>query len=193
MFSKRNRELERETSSSYSNDLRSLIRSCLEVSAEKRPTVEHVFRMQQVESRASTNFEEFYRRQVTPRLTMTSSKNSILLCNSATLEGDYKPVAMRSLKFNQNLIVVLAVKAASTKYTSNFVFSPFASALPVINDAASVSANSFSGVATPNASISPHELDSSEPDGEFVLLIYDECANLVKEFNSYLVHYRTYH
>ena len=106
------------------------------MSPGKRPNIKQVMQMPQVDSRLRTDFEEYYRKQVTPSLTM-SSKKDMLSCKSATLETDYKPRAMKSLKFNQNLIVILAVRTGSDQTSDDesklFIYNEFGELLRHFN------------------------------------------------------------
>ena len=119
--------------------------------------------MQAVETRLKQDFEDYYKRQVTPSLTISSKKN-VLLYKSAQLESGYRPIAMKSLKFNQNLIVILAVKQGGMK-PSNF--------------------NIITSLATFGAD---HDaLESGGADEESKIFVYNEFGQLVHEFNSYLM------
>lgn len=175
---------------SYSTDLRSLIKSCLEVNPAERPNIKQVMRMPQVESRLKLDLEEYYKKQVTPGLTINSKRN-VLLCKSANLEGTYKPIAMKSLKFNQNLIIILAVKqplgsASRNQMNFNIIssFVPYAS--NETSSASSFSCNTNSLNNNPSLS-QPIDLDDYVADDESKLFVFNEFGQLLKEFSSYLV------
>ena len=135
------------SSAFYSDDLRRLIRLCLTESASDRPNVNQLFATSVVRSRLPYDtWAPFYKRQVVPALAI-NSKQQALACIKLKLDAQYKPIAMKSLRFNSNLIVVLANKhvshrrystkttaAASSNFkllasTLNTLSSPFVSAV----------------------------------------------------------------
>lgn len=158
-------KIEIDTEESYSDELRAVIKACLEMNPAERPNVRQVMRMHAVESRLGQSFEDSYKRQVTPALTISTKKN-VLLYQSATLPAGYKPIAMKSLKFNHNLIVILAVKqGGSSSKTSNF------------NIISSLAAYPFSA-----------DYDSSiDVDEESRIFVYNEFGKLLHDFSSYLM------
>lgn len=174
--------IEIDIDDSYSTDLRELIKACLQVNPAERPNVRQLMRMPQVDERLKLDLEEYYKKQVTPSLAINSKKN-VLLCKSATLEASYRPIAMKSLKFNQNLIVILAVKQGH-KYTNknfNFISNTLAvfgsdGSDPLIVEGSS-SLSSASSVSNDIA---------ADLNGEPKLFVFNEYGQLVNELSSYL-------
>ena len=98
-----------ETNVIYSNELKSLIKCCLTKNPQERPCVNQLFEMEILTSRLDNNYLDYYKRQVIPSPSIDTKQNS-LFCLKSNLEEFYKPISLKSLKYNQNLIVILAVK-----------------------------------------------------------------------------------
>lgn len=180
--------IELDIDQSYSADLKTLIKWCLEKNPAERPSVRKIFNMPLIEIRLKQDFEEFYKKQVIPSLTINTKKN-VLLCISASLEEHYKPIAMKSLKFNQNLIIILAIKQNMKVIKKNYkiisstlnTFTPFA-----VNNGDNVgNGNLITPCFEPNEDQS--SLDEYCAEEEPKLFIYNEYGQLLREFNSYLV------
>lgn len=125
--------IEIDIDDSYSSDLRSVIKACLEVNPAERPHVRQVARMHQVDARLKQDFEDYYKKQVTPSL-IFSTKENVLKYRNALLEASYKPITMKSLKFHDNLIIILAVKQTPNEEESKlFVFNQLATLLKDFN------------------------------------------------------------
>lgn len=113
----------------YSSDLKNLLKLCLSKNPEDRPNIKQLFSLSIIKQRVNVDYFEAYRRQVVPSLCINTKQNA-LACISVNLEEFYKPIAMKSLKFHQNLIVVLAIKHVNNQTKlKNFKiissFSPF--------------------------------------------------------------------
>ena len=125
VYSEKLREIEQNSVPSsrtrpnqYSHDLKSLIKLCLAKNPDKRPNIKQLFSLSIVTKRSSVDFGDAYRRQVIPTLSINTKQN-VLICISANMAEFYKPVAMKSLKFNQNLIVILAIKHVNNQASGN--------------------------------------------------------------------------
>jgi serine/threonine protein kinase len=194
--------MEIETSEAYSADLKSLIKLCLEKSPEDRPSVNRLFRLSLIDSRLKQDYLDYYKRQVIPSLSINSKKN-VLLCINAQLEANYKPIAMRSLKFNQNLIVILAIKQ-NYKVKKTFskllpsslnTFTPFGLAtasaqqggeneIIYASDQADHDCGGRGGLGV--GSNDPDESDYYFYEEDVPkLFVYNEYGQLVHEFNSF--------
>ncbi|CAF0774454.1 unnamed protein product [Brachionus calyciflorus] len=102
-----------ETNVIYSNDLKDLIKLCLTKNPEERLTVKDIFNLDFFNNRLDHDYFEYYKRQVIPSPSIDVKQNS-LFCITANLHEFYKPITMKSLKYNQNLIVILGVKQLSS-------------------------------------------------------------------------------
>jgi serine/threonine protein kinase len=92
----------------YSHDIKSLTKRCLERNPHIRPSIKQLFLFDSsIKQRLNQDFIDAYKAQVIPRL-IISKKNGPLEYLKVKLENAYKPISMKSLKFNQNLIVILA-------------------------------------------------------------------------------------
>ena len=180
--------IELDIDPSYSFDLKTLIKFCLEKNPAERPSVRKVLNMPFVESRLKQDFEEYYKKQVIPSLTINTKKN-VLLCITSSLEEHYKPIAMKSLKFNQNLIIILAIKQNLKVIKKNFkilsstlnTFTPFA-----VNNGDNLGNDNL---ITPCYETNEDQgsLDECCAEEDPKLFIYNEYGQLLREFNSYLV------
>jgi serine/threonine protein kinase len=156
----------REKCQRYSFDLKNLIELTLEEDAKKRPDINQLFNLNSIKERENFDLSGSYCRQVIPHLTINSlfAKQNSLECNKVKLEEFFKPIAMKSLKFNQNLIVILANKHVNTHKVRNgfqYIASTLLSAVARQDD------------------------DTSDIGEEAKLFIYTEYGQLLKEFSSY--------
>jgi hypothetical protein len=101
-----------QTLVNYSSDIKALMKYFLEKNAHHRPNIKQIFNLDLVKSRLNIDYLEAYKMQVIPRL-IINKKNGPLEYLKVKLDNFYKPISMKSLKFNQNLIVVLAHKQLS--------------------------------------------------------------------------------
>ena len=122
----------------YTSDIKNLVKLCLAKNPDERPNIKQLFSLSLIAKRANNDYSDAYKKQVIPKLSINTKQN-VLICISSNLEEFYKPISMKSLKFNQNLIVILAIKHVNNNQTrlKNFKlitstlnnFSPFATGL----------------------------------------------------------------
>ncbi len=110
LFTKANNRI--KALSIYSNDLKNLISFTMCKQPEQRLTIKQIFQLDEVRSRSKLDLSYAYKCQLVPHLRINSkfAKQNILECIKVKLDNSYKPVSMKTLKFNQNLIVILANK-----------------------------------------------------------------------------------
>ncbi|RNA09429.1 MAP kinase kinase kinase [Brachionus plicatilis] len=98
-----------ETNVTYSDDLKNLIRSCLIVEPCERPAVKQLMSKNFLVSRLDIDYSEYFKKQVIPSPSIDPRFNSVYFMDFK-LTGYYKPMTMKSLKYNQNMIVILVFK-----------------------------------------------------------------------------------
>lgn len=98
-----------ETNVIYSNDLKNLIKICLNIEPSKRPSARQLMSEKFVASKLGKDYSQFFKKQVIPS-PPNDFKNYTIFFTSFKLDKYYRPMAMKSLKYNQNLIVVLVFK-----------------------------------------------------------------------------------
>lgn len=98
-----------ETNVIYSNDLKNLIKSCLTIEPCKRPNAKHLMAEKFLASRIDNDYSEYFKKQVVP-----SPPADLKRCHNFLISIDlneyYRPMAMKSLNYNYNLIVILVLK-----------------------------------------------------------------------------------
>lgn len=191
--------LQIDTNINYSDDLKSLIKITLNKKPQDRPSINQLFGLNLVKSRLNQDFIEFYKKQVIPSLTINTKQN-VLVCITANLEEFYKPISMKSLKYNQNLIVILATKHANNTHRSknNFITSTLNNLSPfgVVNAKEEVGKNTNENVHNFNTN---HTNENTNYYDDYLgkdqenkcmdepkIFIYNEYGQLLKEFNSFL-------
>jgi serine/threonine protein kinase len=198
-----------DQAAAYSNELKSLIKLCLVHNPDERPNIGQLFRLDFIQNRLKLMDDHFdaYKKQVIPRLLINTKKNA-LVCIKVKLNNLYKPIAIKSLKYNQNLIVILANKHLNNapKARNNFkiitstlnTLSPFGTNLnkEILNDLNSLQANTADTLNDHNANnnrLLVDQMSENETvmlDEEFVeeakLFIINEYGQQIKEFNSFL-------
>ena len=97
----------------YSTEVKQLIKCCLEKDPYRRLGIKSIFGLEAIKTRLNKDYLDAYKAQVIPRLVI-NKKNGPLEYLKVKLENFYKPISMKSLSFNQNLIVVLACKQVSS-------------------------------------------------------------------------------
>lgn len=98
-----------ETNVIYSNDLKNFIKSCLIIEPCVRPTAKHLMAEKFLASRLGNDYSEYFKKQVIPS-PPGDLKNFHNFLISIDLNEHYRPMAIKSLKYNQNLIVILVLK-----------------------------------------------------------------------------------
>jgi serine/threonine protein kinase len=204
------KELDVECENKRSNDLKNLIKLCLAKNPEDRPNIKQLFSLSLVNKKLYQDFSDAYKAQIIPNLTINTKKN-VLICISSQLEEFYKPVSMKSLKFNQNLIIILAIKHVNTnnQHASSLKMKNFKLLQSTLNTFSNPFSNNQSNdqsthinqnyenmlnkmeqtlhnhneLTDPNVYYSDESVGNCE---ETKLLIYNEFGHLIKEFNSFL-------
>ena len=176
VFCRLNQQLSNETS--ISDDLKTLVRSTMAMKPEDRLNIEQLFNLEFIQRNFLNDYSNFYRQQVIPNLSINSkfARSNVLECSKVKIDSNYKPIAMKSLKYNQNLIVIIASKHVNKVRNSSFKvitthlnnLSPFGReelAEPLIEDPA----------------VDEDFIEESK------IIVYDEFGQLFREFNSFLV------
>ena len=108
------------------------------------------------------------------------AKQNILECIKVKLDSNYKPATMKTLKYNQNLIVILANKHVDIQKTRNNSFKVITSTL-----------NNFSPFNSPNLNTNNTDDESLLEEDVYVeeamLFIYNEYGQLIKKFDSFML------
>jgi hypothetical protein len=131
-----------------------------------------------IKSRSNIDYSTAYRKQVIPHLNINSkfAKQNVLECIKVKLDSNYKPATMKTLKFNQNLIVIVANKHVNMQKNRNSGFKVITSTL-----------NNLSPFnATYAKNIEEAMLDEDDYFEESMIFIYNEYGQLIKEFNSFM-------
>lgn len=164
----------------YSDDLKCLIKLCLTKNPQDRPTVNQLFSLEILSSRLDHDYVEYYKQQVIPSPSIDTKSNS-LLCITANLDEFYKPISMKSLKYNQNLIVILAVKHVNS-YCIKSGISLITSTLNTLSPFGNRDSGPYENYYDKYLSVDDDGSGAEEPR----ILIYSEYGQLLKEFNSFL-------
>lgn len=177
----------------YSHDIKNLIQRCLERNPHTRPSIKQLYSFESIKQRLNQDFIDAYKAQVIPRL-IISKKNGPLEYLKVKLENAYKPISMKSLKFNQNLIVVLAYNqqksqtCPKTKYkilTTTFNnMSPFQQQTPKRDDNF-LAVNNESNLES-NAPKLAQDQDHDLEVADIKFFIYNEYGELINEINSFV-------
>lgn len=168
-------------SRTYSNDLKDLAKLTMTRNPDERLNINRIYQLDLIKSRINRDFSGSYRRQVLPHLKIDSNfaKKNVLECIKVQLDNNYKPATMKTLKFNQNLIVIVANKHMNVQKSRNSSFKVITS---TFNNFSPFNAAQAKGIA---------EEAMSEEEGDYVeeamLFIYNEYGQLVKEFNSFIL------
>lgn len=111
-------------SNMYSNDLKQLINFTMTKNPEDRLTINEIFKLDIINSRLTNDYSSSYKRQVIPHLNINSkfARQNVLECIKVKLDSNYKPASMKTLKYNQNLIVIIANKHVNVQKTRNGSF-----------------------------------------------------------------------
>ena len=172
----------------YSADLKAFTKCSMEFDAQSRPSIRQIFNLDMIKTRLSKDYLDAYKAQVIPRLVIDKKSGSLEYLK-VKLENCYKPVSMKSLKFNQNLIVVLAYKqtTSATKYkilasTLNNL-SPFGQKEEIL-----LNENNLGNILKENTpSPTPADTDSDlDLDFDMKFLVYNEFGELLTELNSFV-------
>lgn len=159
------------------NDLKKLFKVTMTKSPEDRLNIDEIFQLDFVKSRSKVDYSHAYRRQVIPHLNINSkfAKQNVLECIKVKLDSNYKPATMKTLKFNQNLIVIVANKHVNMQKNRNSGFKVITSTL-----------NNLSPFnATYAKNIEEAMMDEDDYFEESMIFIYNEYGQLIKEFNSF--------
>lgn len=182
----------------YSLDIKELMKFCLEKDAHYRPNIKQIFNIDIIKERLNIDFLDAYKKQVIPRL-IISKKNGPLEYLKVKLDNFYKPISMKSLKFNQNLIVVLAYKQLSNNVPKYKILtstlnnlSPFGQKEEILineNNIGNIIKENCSTPTTPLAGIKSNlvvEENEMDQDMDIKFLIYNEYGELLNEINSFV-------
>jgi serine/threonine protein kinase len=184
----------------YSSDIKALMKYCLEKNAHHRPNIKQIFNLDLIKSRLNIDYLEAYKMQVIPRL-IINKKNGPLEYLKVKLDNFYKPISMKSLKFNQNLIVVLAHKQLSNSVPKYKILtstlnnlSPFGQKEEILineNNLGNIilKENSSTPTTAPLSGMKTNlVVDESEMDQDMDIkfLIYNEYGELLNEINSFV-------
>ena len=164
----------------YSSDLKELICLTMAKHAHDRLSINQIFQLGFIKSRMRNDYSKAYKNQVIPHLSINSkfAKQNFLECIKVKLNSNYKPATMKTLKFNSNLIVIIANKHVNVQKTRGSSFKVITSTL-----------NNLSPF---NTTLNKEDLFEELPDeGDYIeeakIFIYNEFGQLVKEFDSFLL------
>lgn len=182
VFNKLNQKINNNLKN-YSNDLKDLMKLTMKTNPEERLNINEIFKLDFIQDKLQTDYSSAYKQQVIPNLAINSNfaRNNVLECVKVKLDSNYKPISMKSLKYNHNLIVIIASKHVNKIRNSSF---------RVITS----TLNNLSPFSTANTTNLKEELidetcvaDSEDFVEESKIIVYDEFGQLYKEFNSFLI------
>ncbi len=159
-------------------DIKRLFEVTMTTDPNDRLNIDEIFQLDFIKSRSNIDYSTAYRKQVIPHLNINSkfAKQNVLECIKVKLDSNYKPATMKTLKFNQNLIVIVANKHVNMQKNRNSGFKVITSTL-----------NNLSPFnATYAKNIEEAMLDEDDYFEESMIFIYNEYGQLIKEFNSFM-------
>ena len=180
----------------YSNDIKFLIKCCLELNPNDRYNIKQIFNLEIIKQRLNENFIDYYKYQIIPRLVINKVQNALEYIRTK-LENNFRPVAMKSLKYNQNLIIILAYKQfnGTTRAKSNFMNintnnGPFN--MNFKNKLTTTTRNNegnilqFNDINEYDNLNYDQDFDVDDDFEEMKIFIYNEFGQLLKEFDSFI-------
>ena len=102
------------------------------------------------------------------------AKQNVLECIKVKMDRNYKPVTMKTLKFNQNLIVILANKHVDIQKNHN----SFKTIKSTFNNF-----SPFNGAQLKD--VDDYSIEEDIYVEEAMLFIYNEYGQLIRNFNSF--------
>lgn len=187
----------------YSDDLIDLIGRCLRREPEKRPHINQLLATQAVQTRQAKRGSEYlnaFRMQIIPGLVL-DHRSKPLVYHKVKLNKDYKPIAMKTLKFNMNLTLVLVNTSTNNDneqqfetilkstlnslYTSSLAF--FKSSLTTNTTTTNHNNNTTEAISLNAEFIYCEKYETNLDQNGFKLLVFNEYGKLIKEFDSFSI------
>lgn len=165
----------------YSNDMKFLIKRCLEIDPVERLNIREIFNLEIVKKRLNENLNDYYKFQIIPRLVINKKQNALEYIR-AKLENNFRPVALKSLKYNQNLIIILAYKQFNNaaKSKNNFMYIAANKNLKNNDDTSKFENNESNFL-----NYEP-DIDVDDDFEDMKIFVYNEFGQLLKEFSSFM-------
>jgi hypothetical protein len=162
VFNKLNQKINNNLKN-YSNDLKDLMKLTMKTNPEERLNINEIFRLDFIQDKLQNDYSSAYKQQVIPSLALNSKFDNVLECIKAKIDSDYRPNSMKILKYNQNLIVIVANKHVNRNRNRSLLVTTY---------------NYISSLTTKT-----DQFDNEESK----IIIYDSFGQFYQEFNSFIV------
>jgi serine/threonine protein kinase len=174
--------------SNFSIDLKDLLDLTLKCDPHERTSLEILCNSGAIKSRLNEDYFDYYKKQAVPNLHMKAEKGKThhLNCKKIEFDRHYKPVAMKSLTFNNNLIIILVNRYLNTNKSRNL--NGFKIITQTLNTIVSFGLNGAKVDSSPSYSKNNRHDDLIDDENEIKdikLFVYTEFGELLKEFSSF--------